>query len=38
MKGGFTIYNPNAVHTCACGSSCRTPAGAGSGTPNTCNS
>ena len=36
MKGGFTIYNPNAVHTCACGSSFQTADG--SGTPNTCNS
>ena len=36
MKGGFTIYNPNAIHTCACGSSFQTADG--SGTPKPCNS
>jgi iron-sulfur cluster assembly protein len=34
MKGGFTISNPNAVHTCACGSSFQTADG--SGTPRAC--
>jgi iron-sulfur cluster assembly protein len=34
MKGGFTIYNPNAVNTCACGSSFQTADG--SGTPQAC--
>ena len=35
MKGGFTIYNPNATHTCACGNSFQTADG--SGTPKPCN-
>ena len=34
MKGGFTIYNPNAVNTCACGSSFQTADC--SGTPRAC--
>lgn len=34
MKGGFTIYNPNAVNTCACGNSFQTADG--SGTPQAC--
>lgn len=35
MKSGFTIYNPNAVSSCACGSSFQ---GAdGGGTPRACN-
>jgi iron-sulfur cluster assembly protein len=29
MKAGFTIYNPNAVHSCACGSSFQTAEGGG---------
>jgi iron-sulfur cluster assembly accessory protein len=29
MKSGFTIYNPNAVKTCACGSSFQTADGSG---------
>ena len=29
MKSGFTIFNPNAVHTCACGSSFQTADGSG---------
>jgi iron-sulfur cluster assembly protein len=36
MKSGFTIFNPNATHSCACGSSFQTADG--SGTPDTCNS
>ena len=36
MKSGFTIFNPNAVHTCGCGSSFQTADG--SGTPHACNS
>jgi iron-sulfur cluster assembly protein len=35
MKSGFTIFNPNAVHACACGSSFQTADG--SGTPHACN-
>ncbi len=35
MKSGFTIYNPNATSSCACGSSFQT-AGDG-GTPRPCN-
>ena len=35
MKSGFTIYNPNAVSSCACGSSFQ--AADGSGTPRACN-
>ena len=29
MKSGFTIFNPNAVHSCACGSSFQTADGSG---------
>lgn len=29
MKSGFTIYNPNAVSSCACGSSFQTADGSG---------
>ena len=35
MKSGFTIYNPNAVSSCACGSSFQ--AAGGGGTPRPCN-
>ena len=34
MKSGFTIFNPSAVSTCACGSSFQ--ASDGSGTPRAC--
>jgi len=34
MKSGFTIFNPNAVKSCACGSSFQTAEG--SGTPRSC--
>ena len=34
MKSGFTVFNPNAVKSCACGSSFQT--GDGSGTPRAC--
>jgi iron-sulfur cluster assembly protein len=34
MKSGFSIYNPNAVKSCACGSSFQT--GDGSGQPRAC--
>lgn len=34
MGGGFSIYNPNAVVTCGCGSSFRTKEAAG--TPSEC--
>ena len=34
MKSGFTIYNPNAVSACACGSSFQTAGNAG--TPRPC--
>ncbi len=34
MKSGFTIYNPNAVSACACGSSFQT--GSNPGTPRPC--
>jgi iron-sulfur cluster assembly protein len=34
MKSGFTIYNPNAVSSCACGSSFQAPGDAG--TPRAC--
>jgi iron-sulfur cluster assembly protein len=34
MKSGFTIFNPNAVKTCACGSSFQTADGSGS--PKSC--
>jgi iron-sulfur cluster assembly protein len=29
MKSGFTIFNPNATHSCACGSSFQTADGSG---------
>lgn len=29
MRSGFTIYNPNAAHSCACGNSFQTAAGGG---------
>ena len=29
MKSGFTIFNPNATHTCSCGSSFQTADGSG---------
>jgi len=29
MKSGFTIFNPNATHSCACGSSFQTQDGSG---------
>ena len=35
MKSGFTIYNPNATSSCACGSSFQTAGD--SGTPRPCN-
>ena len=34
MKSGFTIYNPNAVSSCACGSSFQ--ASGGGGAPRAC--
>jgi iron-sulfur cluster assembly protein len=34
MGGGFTLHNPNAVSTCACGSSFKTDADGG--TPRSC--
>jgi iron-sulfur cluster assembly protein len=34
MKSGFTIFNPNAVKSCACGSSFQTADS--SGTPRSC--
>ncbi len=34
MKSGFTIYNPNATSSCACGSSFQTAGGGG--TPRPC--
>ncbi|GBD22787.1 Iron-sulfur cluster insertion protein ErpA [bacterium HR29] len=34
MKSGFSIFNPNAVRSCACGSSFQTADG--SGTPRPC--
>jgi iron-sulfur cluster assembly protein len=33
MKAGFTIYNPNATHSCACGSSFQTAGGGGQARP-----
>ena len=33
MKAGFTIYNPNAVRTCACGSSFQTADHSGQASP-----
>ncbi len=29
MRSGFTVYNPNAVHSCACGHSFQTAGGGG---------
>ena len=34
MKSGFTIFNPNAVKSCACGTSFQTSEG--TGTPRRC--
>ena len=36
MKSGFTIFNPNAVKSCACGSSFDTADSAGSGQARAC--
>ncbi|MDZ4277594.1 MAG: iron-sulfur cluster insertion protein ErpA [Dehalococcoidia bacterium] len=36
MKSGFTIFNPNAVKSCACGSSFDTAEQAGSGQAHAC--
>ena len=36
MKSGFTIYNPTATASCACGSSFQAPASAPQGTPRAC--
>lgn len=36
MKSGFTIFNPNAVKSCACGSSFDTEDSAGSGQARAC--
>jgi len=33
MKSGFTIFNPNAVRSCACGSSFQTKDGSGHAKP-----
>jgi iron-sulfur cluster assembly protein len=33
MKAGFTIFNPNAVKSCACGTSFDTAEGGGSASP-----
>jgi iron-sulfur cluster assembly protein len=33
MKAGFTIFNPNAVKSCACGSSFQTAEGGGQARP-----
>jgi len=33
MKAGFTIFNPNAVKSCACGSSFQTAEGGGQASP-----
>ena len=33
MKAGFTIHNPNAVKSCACGTSFQTAEGAGQAKP-----
>ena len=33
MKAGFTIFTPNAVKSCACGSSFQTAEGGGSASP-----
>ncbi|MGG1312185.1 MULTISPECIES: iron-sulfur cluster insertion protein ErpA [Cohnella] len=36
MSGGFTIFNPNAIATCGCGSSFRTATDAGKPSPEPC--
>jgi hypothetical protein len=36
MKSGFTIFNPNAVKSCACGSSFDTADAAGHGQAKAC--
>lgn len=36
MKSGFTIHNPNATSSCACGSSFQGPADQAQGTPRAC--
>jgi iron-sulfur cluster assembly protein len=36
MKSGFTIFNPNAVKSCACGSSFDTAEQAGAGQARAC--
>ena len=36
MKSGFTIYNPGATASCACGSSFQAAAGQPQGTPRAC--
>jgi len=33
MKAGFTLHNPNAVRSCACGSSFQTAEGGGQASP-----
>lgn len=33
MKAGFTIFNPNATHSCACGQSFQTADGSGQAKP-----
>ncbi len=33
MKAGFTIFNPNAVKSCACGTSFQTAEGSGQASP-----
>ena len=33
MKSGFTVYNPNAVKSCACGTSFQTAEGGGAARP-----
>jgi iron-sulfur cluster assembly protein len=37
MKSGFTIFNPNAVKSCACGQSFDTADGSGGGQARPCN-
>ena len=36
MKSGFSIYNPNATKSCACGSSFQTQDGSGEARPCGC--
>jgi len=36
MKSGFTIYNPNATASCACGSSFQASSSEPQGTPRSC--